>query len=564
MFIKLLIGIAAISSGLYFVIKRGKSKNMKAIPCRAEEDKSVLFSEEVLDNFRTNVGCNPPETGGLLGSTNKEKRIDLCYFDKVSKNTPGTFYYDVESMSAVFREWKEKGYITNGIYHSHPKGVIRPSYHDISSALLHIDFFGLDYFYLPIIQPERRGFYTLYFYVVRKVENKLTVSLNYVLKADSEGYRYLPFEEWKSSYSISQLESYRNSIDSEKKYKTSKRVKDTAAETIGLDKCEKARTAVSKSYFEKVSNLFPDNVLDKVIVCVGTGGARSFLENMARNGFRNFVLIDKDTVSPSNIATQGVFISEIGKYKVDVIKKRILDINPNANVVCVKKFLDDHMSDTEFKSYMDMFVNKKPTDYLILGCTDNFEAQKRSSLLALKYGSPYLAAMMYKDGAAAEIIFVYPGVTESCPRCLLRDRFEKYESGFVNDVDSSSCTVFATERMNALKGYISLMLLMYHEDEACPLSRMLDDVKDRNFVEIRLNPFLKDTELGIGLFDRVFDNASRYVYFDETIWIPQHPDRPEYGTESCKLCGGNGDLTHLKETWKDTDTRNIQFMRKTV
>ena len=31
---------------------------------------------------------------------------------------------------------------------------------------------------------------------------------------------------------------------------------------------------------------------------------------------------------------------------------------------------------------------------------------------------------------------VYPGVTESCPRCLLRDRFEKYENGFVNDGES--------------------------------------------------------------------------------------------------------------------------------
>ena len=43
------------------------------------------------------------------------------------------------------------------------------------------------------------------------------------------------------------------------------------------------------------------------------------------------------------------------------------------------------------------------------------------------------------------------------------NRFEKYENGFVNDVTSSSCPIFATERMNSLKGYIALMLLMYHE-----------------------------------------------------------------------------------------------------
>ena len=80
---------------------------------------------------------------------------------------------------------------------------------------------------------------------------------------------------------------------------------------------------------------------------------------------------------------------------------------------------------------------------------------------------------------------VYPGVTESCPRCLLRSRFEKYENGFVNDVDSAACTIFATERMNALKGYIALMMLMYHEEGAGEFGTMLDEVKNRKTSVIR-------------------------------------------------------------------------------
>ena len=205
---------------------------------------------------------------------------------------------------------------------------------------------------------------------------------------------------------------------------------------------------------------------------------------------------------------------------------------------------------------MDMFPGRKPTDYLIVGCTDNFEAQKRSSILALKYGTPYLAAMMYKAGAAAELIFVYPGVTESCPRCLLGSRFEKYENGFENDVDSSACTIFATERMNALKGYIALMLLMYHEAPGNAFSDMLDYVKDRNFVQIRLNPNVKDV-LGISIFDRVFTGAERYTFMDETVWIPQKPDHPSNGYETCKLCGGTGHLEDLYMRW--SDTRNIKM-----
>ena len=514
-------------------------ETMEAMQEKGIPDKTIKFSTNVLDDFRKNVGKYRAETGGMIASSKDSRLIDECYFDVHSRNTSGTFYYDVESMSEVFREWKANGYETNGIYHSHPIGCIRPSYHDISTALLHLRFFELDYFYLPIFQNERRGFYTMYFYVVRQETDRLNVNLEYVLKATEDGYVYAPFKKWNRDYSIKQLDAYRDGINRQ-------------TENVVNKEAENNR------YFTKVQTLYPDHVLDKVIICIGTGGARSALENFARCGFRNYILMDADIVSPSNVVTQGVFISEMGKKKVEVIRRHIQDINPDARVVCVDRFLDNNMSDEEFKSYMDMFPGRKPTDYLILGCTDNFEAQKRSSVLALKYGTPYLAAMMYKAGAAAELIFVYPGVTESCPRCLLGSRFEKYENGFENDVDSSACTIFATERMNALKGYIALMLLMYHEAPGNVFNDMLDSVKDRNFVQIRLNPNVKDI-LGIGIFDRVFTGAERYTFMDETVWIPQKPDHPSNGYEICKLCGGTGHLEELYMKWPDT--RNINTRR---
>jgi len=530
--------------------------------CNGKTNKEVRFSRQVLDDIRSNAGRYSAETGGLLASAVDQTLIDRCCFDVHSKNTPGTFYYDVESMSAVFRAWKAKGYTTNGIYHSHPRGCIQPSYHDISTVLMHIRFLKLEYFYLPILQPERRGLFQMYFYVVRADGDKLTVTLEYVLRAKENGYVYAPFTAWEHVYSVQELDDYRRSIDYREPAKepAKEAAKGPAKEAA---KEARVRTAVPVSeYFRKVRSLYPESVLDKAIVCIGTGGARSFLVNLARCGFRNFILMDADVVSPSNIATQGVFISEMGRYKVDVIRERIEDINPEAKVICVHGFLDDTVSDEDFKHCLDLIPDKKPTDYLILGCTDNFEAQKRSSLLALKYGTPYLAAMMYEAGAAAEIIFVYPGVTESCPRCLLRERFEKYEHGFQNDVTSAECPIFATEYMNAVKGYIAIMLMSYHEGAECPFSTMLDEVKDRNFVEIRLNPHLRDSSLGISLFDRVFAGASRYTYMGETIWVPQHPDRPEFGSEPCRLCGGTGDLKRLQTEWSDVDTRTIDFSEK--
>lgn len=536
---------------------RTVAKFKKGVP-----DKSIRFSHKVLDDFRKNAGKYRAETGGLLGSTTDPHLIDLCYFDVHSKNTPGTFYYDVDSMSVVFREWKAKGYETNGIYHSHPLGVIRPSYHDISTALLHLRFFNLDYFYLPILQSNRKGTFTLYSYVVRRQGSNLNVNLEYVLQATENGYKYTSFSAWNQEYSIEELDAYRERIDrvdcesrdTEIVEHEAEKAMATESKTYEKGKADimKERTVTdTDNYFQKVKGLYPEHVLDKVLIIVGAGGARSAIINFARCGFRNYILIEADTVSPSNIATQAVHISEMGKKKGEVIRDEILDVNPNACVVCVDRFLDDDMTDEEFKGYMDLFPDKKATDYLIFGCTDNFEAQKRSSLLALKYGTPYIAAMMYKAGAAAELIFTYPGVTESCPRCLLGSRFEKYENGFENDVDSSACTIFATERMNALKGYIALMLLMYHEDPGNPFNDMLDAVKNRNFVQIRLAPNLQDV-LGIGVFDRVFAGAERYTFMDETVWIPQKPDHPSNGYDTCRLCGGTGHLDELYMKWPDT------------
>ena len=255
---------------------------------------TVCISQAVLDNFRKNVGRYTPETGGLLGSTEDEMCVDVCHFDRHSKNTPGTFYYDVPSMSEVFRSWREKGFITNGIYHSHPRGCIRPSYHDISTALLHIRFFKLEYFYLPIFQPKKKGMFTMLFYIVNKKDDNLIVTLDHVLKATEEGYELQPFKEWSEVYSIRELDQYRSSID--QNHTASKRVVPSADDTESTSYSKEVssmnntvnHTAVTTpDYFSKVKSLYPDRVLDKVIVCIGTGGARSFLENCARSGFPN-------------------------------------------------------------------------------------------------------------------------------------------------------------------------------------------------------------------------------------------------------------------------------------
>lgn len=70
------------------------------------------------------------------------------------------------------------------------------------------------------------------------------------------------------------------------------------------------------------------------IAVFGLGGVGGYtVEALVRSGISNIDLIDNDTVSLSNLNRQIIALqSTIGMPKVDVVEKRILDINPNAQI----------------------------------------------------------------------------------------------------------------------------------------------------------------------------------------------------------------------------------------
>lgn len=76
------------------------------------------------------------------------------------------------------------------------------------------------------------------------------------------------------------------------------------------------------------------------VAIFGIGGVGSFVaEGLARAGVSNLILVDNDSIDITNLNRQiHALHSTIGKDKVDVMKQRILDINPNANVVTYKSF----------------------------------------------------------------------------------------------------------------------------------------------------------------------------------------------------------------------------------
>lgn len=100
---------------------------------------------------------------------------------------------------------------------------------------------------------------------------------------------------------------------------------------------------------ENVKNLFSKHVI--VFGCGGVGGF--VVEALARSGIGKISLVDNDSVNISNINRQIIALhSTVGKQKVDVLKNRILDINPNCQVFSFNTFfLPENSHSFDFSQY---------------------------------------------------------------------------------------------------------------------------------------------------------------------------------------------------------------------
>lgn len=91
--------------------------------------------------------------------------------------------------------------------------------------------------------------------------------------------------------------------------------------------------------------------LDQAHVAVfGIGGVGSFVcEALARSGVGALTLVDCDTISQSNINRQLIALhSTLGKYKADVMKDRILDINPDCRVRAINDLYNEENKEKFF------------------------------------------------------------------------------------------------------------------------------------------------------------------------------------------------------------------------
>lgn len=144
-----------------------------------------------------------------------------------------------------------------------------------------------------------------------------------------------------------------------------------------------------KEQFKRTELIFSKENMEKLynskVIVFGVGGVGGHLtEALARSGVGHITIVDFDDVEITNINRQLVALhSTIGKSKVEVLKARLLDINPDIKVEAIKKFyLPENEDEFDLSKY----------DYVI-DAVDNMSAKISLVLRANSQNVPIISAM---------------------------------------------------------------------------------------------------------------------------------------------------------------------------
>ena len=164
--------------------------------------------------------------------------------------------------------------------------------------------------------------------------------------------------------------------------------------------------------FSRTELLFGKEAMDKLagskVAVFGIGGVGGYVcEALVRSGVGAFDLIDDDKVCLTNLNRQIIATrSTVGKYKTDVMRDRMLDINPNVEVEVHKCFfLPENADDFPWDSY----------DYVV-DAVDTVTAKIALVMKCKEAGVPIISSMgagNKLDGSQFKVADIYK--TKVCP-----------------------------------------------------------------------------------------------------------------------------------------------------
>lgn len=109
---------------------------------------------------------------------------------------------------------------------------------------------------------------------------------------------------------------------------------------------------IEEGIFRRTELLLGSEVMDKIkskhVILFGVGGVGSWCaESLVRSGIEHLTIVDSDRVCVTNINRQLMATTKtVGQVKVDVLKERLLDINPSAQINAIQGIYSRETSDS--------------------------------------------------------------------------------------------------------------------------------------------------------------------------------------------------------------------------
>ncbi|OPZ31622.1 MAG: tRNA threonylcarbamoyladenosine dehydratase [Bacteroidetes bacterium ADurb.BinA174] len=100
-------------------------------------------------------------------------------------------------------------------------------------------------------------------------------------------------------------------------------------------------------------------LMSKKVILFGVGGVGSWCaEGLVRSGITQLTIVDADCVAPSNINRQlPATTTTVGQLKVDVLKKRLQEINPEAQITAIAEIYSEESSESFHLEQYDYIID---------------------------------------------------------------------------------------------------------------------------------------------------------------------------------------------------------------
>ncbi len=177
------------------------------------------------------------------------------------------------------------------------------------------------------------------------------------------------------------------------------------------------------------------NLQNSTVMVVGVGAVGGYaLEALARAGVGNLILVDFDSFDETNINRQILALtSTLGQKKIEVARKRVIDINPNCNVVLEDVFVTS--------SNIDNLLKRNP-DYVV-DAIDSIKSKCELMSALQQRGIPFISSMGAALKTDITCVKIAPlSATRNCPMAkVVRQNLKKLGA----DITNITC-VFSDEQ----------------------------------------------------------------------------------------------------------------------